>query len=265
MSVMEIVAGSVLILVSLILVLIVLSMESKDQGLTSAIGGGFGETGVRYFQNGGTVVADGGSVNLVNADAVSSTGRGNTIRGGSLHVTGEKPTISNPPVNGSNARVWCVTVKHLVPGAKVVLDGLPDYGTSDIFADDTGAVYLWLPDGEHIFSTQVGDDTWQWRAKVSGADTVAVTGPDGLSITGIALTATTVDITVAADPAGWMAGGCERLRVRAGAALPLPAGDEALLDPSQVTTTLNADGTATLSVPRQSASQMFYRIETIDN
>ncbi len=50
MSVMEIVAGSVLIFVSLILVLIVLSMESKDQGLTSAIGGGYNES--FYGKNG---------------------------------------------------------------------------------------------------------------------------------------------------------------------------------------------------------------------
>ncbi len=50
MSVMEIVAGSVLIFVSLILILIVLSMESKDQGLTSAIGGGYNES--FYGKNG---------------------------------------------------------------------------------------------------------------------------------------------------------------------------------------------------------------------
>ena len=229
----------------------------------SAIGGGFGETGERYFQNNGTVIANGGSVNLVTADAISSSGRGNIIRGGSLHVTGEKPTISNPPVNGSNVRVWCVTVTNLVPGAKVVLDGLSGYGTSDIFADDTGAVYLWLPNGAHLFSTQIGEETWRWRADVSGADTVAVavTGPDGLTITGIALTETAVTITVASDPAEWMASGYASLRVRAGAALPLPAGDEALLDESLVTATLNADGTATLTFPRSSSDLMFYRIE----
>ncbi len=50
MSVMEIVAGSVLIFISLILILIVLSMESKDQGLTSAIGGGYNES--FYGKNG---------------------------------------------------------------------------------------------------------------------------------------------------------------------------------------------------------------------
>lgn len=50
MSVVEIVAGSLLILVSLILILIVLSQESKDQGLTSAIGGGYNES--FYGKNG---------------------------------------------------------------------------------------------------------------------------------------------------------------------------------------------------------------------
>ena len=90
---------------------------------------------------------------------------------------------------------------------------------------------------------------------------MAVTGPDGLTITGIALTETAVTITVASDPADWMAGGYASLRVRAGTALPLPAGDEALLDESLVTATLNADGTATLSVPRPAEALMFYRIE----
>ena len=88
-----------------------------------------------------------------------------------------------------------------------------------------------------------------------------MTGPDGLTITGIALTETAVTITVASDPAEWMASGYASLRVRAGAALPLPAGDEALLDESLVTATLNADGTATLTFPRSSSDLMFYRIE----
>ena len=64
---------------------------------------------------------------------------------------------------------------------------------------------------------------------------------------------------------------CQRMMLASkrfeSAQLVLQLGDMAhpIPDPSQVTTTLNADGTATLSVPRQSASQIFYRIETIDN
>lgn len=40
MSVLEIVAGILLILSSVIIVMLILVQESKDQGLTSAIGGG---------------------------------------------------------------------------------------------------------------------------------------------------------------------------------------------------------------------------------
>lgn len=40
MSVLEIVAGILLILSSVIIVMLILIQESKDQGLTSAIGGG---------------------------------------------------------------------------------------------------------------------------------------------------------------------------------------------------------------------------------
>lgn len=44
MSVIEIVAGVLLILASLVIILVVLVQESKEQGLTSAIGGGSNES-----------------------------------------------------------------------------------------------------------------------------------------------------------------------------------------------------------------------------
>ncbi|MCD7741306.1 MAG: preprotein translocase subunit SecG [Ruminococcus sp.] len=44
MSTIEIVAGAVLLLCSLIIVLVVLAQDSKDDGLTSAIGGGYNES-----------------------------------------------------------------------------------------------------------------------------------------------------------------------------------------------------------------------------
>lgn len=40
MSVLEIIAGVLLIVASLVIILVVLVQESKEQGLTSAIGGG---------------------------------------------------------------------------------------------------------------------------------------------------------------------------------------------------------------------------------
>ena len=44
MSVLEIVAGVVLILCSIVIILVVLAQDSKDDGLTSAIGGGYNES-----------------------------------------------------------------------------------------------------------------------------------------------------------------------------------------------------------------------------
>ena len=40
MSVIEIVAGALLIVASLVIILVVLAQDTKEQGLTSAIGGG---------------------------------------------------------------------------------------------------------------------------------------------------------------------------------------------------------------------------------
>ena len=161
--------------------------------------------------------------------------------------------------NGSQALLWCVTVPGFTPGATVTLKRLDGYGTTDIFADATGCVYLWLPYGTHRF---VANGTL-YAAAVNAMDVTAVVmaEPDGLTITGIVLTDTAVKITVASDPADWMADGRETLCVRAGTTLPLSAGNEALLDQSQVSTTINADGTATISFPRPTTSPMFYRIE----
>lgn len=44
MKTIEIVAGAILIIASLIIILVVLAQESKEQGLTSAIGGGYNES-----------------------------------------------------------------------------------------------------------------------------------------------------------------------------------------------------------------------------
>lgn len=48
MGVPEIIAGAVLILCSLVIVLVVLAQDSKDDGLTSAIGGGYNAS---FYEN----------------------------------------------------------------------------------------------------------------------------------------------------------------------------------------------------------------------
>ncbi len=48
MSTLEIVAGIILILCSVIIILVVLAQDTKDDGLTSAIGGGYNES---FYEN----------------------------------------------------------------------------------------------------------------------------------------------------------------------------------------------------------------------
>lgn len=48
MGIPEIVAGAVLILCSIVIILVVLAQDSKDDGLTSAIGGGYNES---FYEN----------------------------------------------------------------------------------------------------------------------------------------------------------------------------------------------------------------------
>lgn len=50
MSVIEIVAGALLIVASLVIILVVLAQDTKEQGFTSAIGGGYNDS--FYGKNG---------------------------------------------------------------------------------------------------------------------------------------------------------------------------------------------------------------------
>ncbi|MDD3918169.1 MAG: hypothetical protein PHX00_13520, partial [Synergistaceae bacterium] len=48
--------------------------------------------------------------------------------------------------------VWCVTVPGLDPDAAVVVASLDSYGVDDLFADESGKIYLWLPNGVYAFT-----------------------------------------------------------------------------------------------------------------
>ena len=44
-----------------------------------------------------------------------------------------------------------MTVTNLTPNAAIVVTALDPYGVSDLFADENGKLYLWLPDGDYTF------------------------------------------------------------------------------------------------------------------
>ena len=77
--------------------------------------------------------------------------------------------ISPTPTDNAT-HVWCVTVTNLTPNAAIVVTALDPYGVSDLFADENGKLYLWLPDGDYTFVAGNAGYT----ATVDGAATTAV-------------------------------------------------------------------------------------------
>jgi hypothetical protein len=142
----------------------------------AGIGGGGGST--RYSGGGGgTVAISGGTVFAQGTSGGADIGPGddgtasgsNTFTGGSIRLAND--TIAPAPRNGWD-RVWCVTVPDLTPGAAVVLTGLAahGYGVNDLFADDSGKLYLWLPNNDYGFMAGgIG-----YTATVAGAAATAV-------------------------------------------------------------------------------------------
>ena len=137
---------------------------------SAGIGGGYDAAGGTVEISGGTVFAQGsvGGADIGPGGYGTASGS-NIFTGGSIFLAND--TILPAPSNGWD-RVWCVTVPDLEPGAAIVLTGLAahGYGVNDLFADDSGKLYLWLPDGSYIITA--GDT--DYMATVGGAATTAV-------------------------------------------------------------------------------------------
>ncbi|MDO5318184.1 MAG: hypothetical protein Q4G65_06115 [bacterium] len=119
-------------------------------------------------------------------EIVGGTVAAQAVRGAAI-ITGGSVNCSSfelAPSNGTE-RVWCVTVTNLVPGSVVRPSGLTGYGVEDIVADAAGQIYLWLPDGDRIFTI----DGRSLRAIVDEADVFAEPVPDvvptGVTVNGI--------------------------------------------------------------------------------
>lgn len=139
-------------------------------GDAAGIGGGAQGRGGVVTIRGGTVVSQGGQGGFGHGSGSGVSDSGTlTIDGGSVKAA----TIQNAPTDADGRTVWCVTVEcegiENQESGTVVIEGLKDYGTNDIFAID-GKVYLWLPNGNYRF-TVGGID---YLAKVKDANTMAI-------------------------------------------------------------------------------------------
>ena len=149
-------------------------------GVGAGIGGGdwCGSTGnIRI--TGGTVVA---STTVLDGNASQDIGYGNMgqVGSGSIEIVGGSVRAVNDrvepaPSNGTE-RVWCVTVESEELRVKseelVEITGLEGYGTKDIVPVD-GKIYLWLPNGEHLFFVKSAEGVDCYEAVVRGANVTA--------------------------------------------------------------------------------------------
>ena len=194
----------------------------------AGIGGGWDGAGGAVEITGGTVFAQGvsGGTDIGPGNYGAASGS-NTFTGGSIRLA--HGTIAPAPSNGT-ARVWCVTVPGLVPGATVVITSLDSYGVNDLFADENGNIYLWLPNGNHTFSA----NGTLYVAAVEDADAMATTWH--FYIAAFALADGTAALTLASqlDPdvfATWIATAtftvrfCTNLTEAAWTSLPAPERD----------------------------------------
>ncbi len=130
-----------------------ISAYGGDRG--AGIGGG-------AYGDGGTVAISGGTVAARGSNGGADIGPGfngavagtNTFTGGSIRLVND--AIAPAPSNATE-RVWCVTVTNLPPNTAVVVTALGAYGVNDLFADETGALYLWLPNDAYAFTAGGAD------------------------------------------------------------------------------------------------------------
>jgi hypothetical protein len=126
-------------------------------GTVFAIGGAGGAPGIGPGLGN---VEEGDTGNLPEASGTS------LFTGGSIRIDGGYAAAA--PSN-SLERVWCVTVTNLTPNAAVVVTALGAYGVVDLFADETGKLYLWLPNDDYAFTA----GGFGYTATVAGAAATA--------------------------------------------------------------------------------------------
>ena len=239
----------------------------KATGGNRAPGIGCGDQGgggsIR-IENGTVVSIGGGNASPELGGAAIGYVQSVVFTGGAIYVAdkGLRPA----PTNDFSSAVFPVDFDIGTPDAKVdsvaiFRDGAEcAYGTEGLYADESGKLRLWLPNGDYEFVV----DGVRWTATVADAvTTAAIAGPTALHIESIAAAEDEVSLVVSAEPDGWITDvSAQLLRVRAAEELPLPSDAAALLPREEVGVSTNGDGTATLAVPRAAdVPRTFYRVE----
>jgi len=146
----------------------------------AGIGGGAYSSGVD-----GTVTISGGTVAATGTNGAKDIGPGqsgtvsgaNTFTGGSIRL-GTSSAFHAPSNN--TEQVFCATVSGFAPDDAIEFSSLGNlpgyYGTTSIYADNNGIIYLWLPDSNTYTFTANGREC---TVKIQNGN-----GPTGVTVNG---------------------------------------------------------------------------------
>ena len=259
-------------------------IATSGSGGGACIGAGKNGTYGDVVISGGTVVASTDEFRThAIGDGFGTDGFGKvTITGGSVHAA--YAGVTPAPSNGTEA-VSCVIVSNLAANAAVAFDGLPTYyGTSGIYADAAGNVYLWLPEGDwegvtpHLLGASLHASSGTSHAfaangyrytvtiPAGGGEAVATQGAplelEGFRINDFAIEDGMLTINVSVKPDTWLYGFFDRVAIYSSESLPIPRTSATLLDTSAASVTLEDDGSATytLALPPAEGSSRFFTI-----
>ena len=255
---------------------------TSGNGGGACIGAGYNGTYGDVAISGGTVIANTDAFRtLAIGDGYGTDGFGKvTITGGSVNAV---PEYIHPAPSNTTVAVYCVTVSNLTANAAVALDGLPPgYGTTDIYANADGNVYLWLPAGDWsgvkkksklLSSAPVKKHTiaangYRYDVFISNDGVTEATKGEALELETLKILDFAVEdgwlaIRVSASPTTWMFGFAETLDIYASETLPIPDSDESKLDLAEMKLTKEDGDNAIFVVPLgEKADCRFFKVRS---
>lgn len=195
-----------------------------------------------------------------NAEPVSGISKALVVTGGSVVARNGK--IQPSPVDEDGTLLCGVVVSNLTANAAASVAGLDGYGTDSIYADENGTICLWLAGSDEgkAYTFTAGGSTWTVTIKTSDAGMLSgkTVVPEGVEVSTLSLSGQTMSLTVSSDNADWLRLNAGSLKVRAFTSLGNDAGST-VLEPAA---TVNADGTATISVSLpEGQNALFFKVE----
>jgi len=182
-----------------------------------------------------------------------------TFTGGAIYTSTN--LVCNAPTNASEA-VYPVNfdlgrANSKIESLVLVRDGNEfAYGSTCLYTDENGILRIWLPDGKWSFAL----DGTRYSAIVNGGETTVILTPEDVTIDSIVLEDGKVKLSVSVQPDGWIASFASHIQVYSSDTLPVPIDDSSLVPAAEMSVVVEADGTATVTLPLGTSPHMFYKV-----